>query len=209
MALTATTKLEAVNVMMTAIGETPVNSIPSSTTTDVSIAIQILDNVNREVQSVGWSFNRDKDYVLTPNTSNEIALAANVLRVDTMGKSNNKDYVERARKLWDRKNHTYTITEEKVYVAIVWLLNFDELPEVARRYIAVRSARIFQDRMLSSESLHKFHQEDELQALAMLKEAEGDNRDHTIFDNYDTFRVIDRKGYQPEYSSLMDGDLKS
>ena len=66
-------------------------------------------------------------------------------------------------------------------MAIVWLLNFDELPEVARRYIAVRSARIFQDRMLSSESLHKFHQEDELAALAMLKEAEGDNRDHTIF----------------------------
>jgi hypothetical protein len=42
----------------------------------------------------------------------------------------------------------------------------------------------------------------------MLKEAEGDTRDHSIFDNYDTFRVIDRKGYQPEYSSLTDGDLK-
>jgi len=206
---TVLSKLEAVNLMMTAIGETPVNSITSSTTTDVSIAIQILDNVSREVQSVGWHFNSDTNYKLVPNSSNQIELPTNCLKIDTTHNSGHLDFTERARKLWDRKNHTYTITEEKVYVAIVWLLNFDELPEVARRYIAVRSARIFQDRMLSSESLHKFHQEDELQALAMLKEAEGDNRDHTIFDNYDTFRVIDRKGYQPEYSSLMDGDLKS
>ena len=53
MTTTVTTKLEAINVMLTAIGESPVNTITSSTTTDVSIAIQILDNVSREVQSVG------------------------------------------------------------------------------------------------------------------------------------------------------------
>ena len=200
MALTATTKLEAVNVMMTAIGETPVNSITSSTTTDVSIAIQILDNVNREVQSVGWSFNRDKDYVLTPNTSNEIALAANVLRIDTMGKSNNKDYVERARKLWDRVNHTYTITDAKVYVDIVWFLDFTEIPEAARRYITIRASRIFQDRMLASDTLHKFHQTDEIQALSVLKEMVGDTRDHSIFDNYDVYSAVDRLNYQPKKS---------
>ena len=54
MTTSTTTKLEAVNVMMTSIGETPVNTITSATTTDVSIAISILDNVSREVQSVGW-----------------------------------------------------------------------------------------------------------------------------------------------------------
>ena len=42
---TVSSKLESINVMMTAIGESPVNTITSSTTTDVSIAIQILDNV--------------------------------------------------------------------------------------------------------------------------------------------------------------------
>ena len=44
MTTSPTSKLEAVNVMMTAIGETPVNTITSATTTDVSIAITILDN---------------------------------------------------------------------------------------------------------------------------------------------------------------------
>ena len=192
MALTATTKLEAVNVMMTAIGETPVNSITSSTTTDVSIAIQILDNVNREVQSVGWSFNRDKDYVLTPNTSNEIALAANVLRVDTMGKSNNKDYVERARKLWDRANHTYTITDEKVYVDIVWFLDFTEIPEAARRYITIRASRIFHDRTLGANALHRFSRQDELVALSILKQSEASVADHSIFNSYDQYNTVTR-----------------
>ena len=105
---TVTTKLEAVNVMMTAIGETPVNSITQSTTTDVAIAIQILDNVTREVQSVGWHFNTDVNYKLTPNASSQFVLPINALRIDTSHNSAHLDLTERARKLWDRKNHTYT-----------------------------------------------------------------------------------------------------
>ena len=164
---TVTSKLESVNVMMTAIGESPVNTITSSTTTDVSIAIQILDNVSREVQSVGWHFNTDTNYPLVRNTSNQIELPANCLRVDTSNADINLDLVERARKLWDRKNHTYTLTKD-MKVNITWLLEFIEIPETARRYITIRAARIFQDRMLASETLHRFHQMDELQALSAL-----------------------------------------
>ena len=69
MTTTVTSKLEAVNTMLTAIGESPVNTITSSTTTDVSIALQILDNVSREVQSVGWHFNTDTNYLLTKTYS--------------------------------------------------------------------------------------------------------------------------------------------
>ena len=199
---TVTTKLEAVNTMMTSIGETPVNSITSSTTTDVSIAIQILDNVSREVQSVGWHFNTDTRYKLTPNSSNQIELAANILRIDTSGASASKDYVERARKFWDRTNHTYTITDATVETDIVWYLEFTEIPEAARRYITIRASRIFQDRMLASDTLHKFHQVDEVQALAVLKESEGDTRDHSIFDNYCVYSVTDRDNYQPNKSKL-------
>jgi len=198
MATNPTTKLEAVNTMMTAIGETPVNSITSSTTTDVSIAIQILDNVSREVQSVGWHFNTDTDYKLIPNSSSQVELPSNALRVDTSGTSQSKDYVERARKLWDRENHTYTITDSEVKTDIVWFLEFTELPEAARRYVTIRASRIFQDRMLASDLLHKFHQVDELNALAVLKESEGDTRDHSIFDNYSVYSTIDRQNYQPK-----------
>lgn len=203
MTTTVTTKLEAINVMLTAIGESPVNTITSSTTTDVSIAIQILDNVSREVQSVGWHFNTDTNYLLAKNTSNQIVLPSNCLRVDNSNKDADLDLVERGRKLWDRENHTYTITKD-IKVNITWFLEFTELPETARRYITIRAARIFQDRMLASETLHAFHQVDELSALSALKEHEGDTRDHSIFDNYSTYRVIDRDNFQPAKTTISD-----
>ena len=198
---TVTSKLEAINVMLTSIGESPVNTITSSTTTDVSIAVQILDNVSREIQSVGWHFNTDVNYKLAKNTSNEIVLPSNCLRVDNTHQDADLDLVERNRKLWDRENHTYTITQD-VKVNITWLLEFTEIPETARRYITIRAARIFQDRMLASETLHRFHQVDEIQALSALKEHEGDTRDHSIFDNYSTYRVIDRGNYQPNKTTI-------
>ena len=203
MTTTVTTKLEAINVMLTAIGESPVNTITSSTTTDVSIAIQILDNVSREVQSVGWHFNTDTNYLLAKNSSDQIVLPTNCLRVDNSNKDADLDLVERGRKLWDRENHTYTITKD-IRVNITWFLEFTELPETVRRYITIRAARIFQDRMLASETLHAFHQVDELSALSALKEHEGDTRDHSIFDNYSTYRVIDRDNFQPAKTTISD-----
>ena len=200
---TVTSKLESVNVMLTAIGESPVNTITSSTTTDVSIALQILDNVSREVQSAGWHFNTDTNYTLSRNTTNHIDLPANALRVDTSNSDAHLDLVERARKLWDRENHTYVLTKD-IKVNITWLLEFTELPETARRYITIRATRIFQDRMLASETLHRFHQIDEFQALSALKEHEGDTRDHSVFDNYSTYRIIDRENYQPMKSTITD-----
>lgn len=200
---TVSSKLESINVMMTAIGESPVNTITSSTTTDVSIAIQILDNVSREVQSAGWHFNTDTNYTLSRNTTNHIELPANALRVDTSNSDAHLDLVERARKLWDRENHTYVLTKD-IKVNITWLLEFTELPETARRYITIRATRIFQDRMLASETLHRFHQIDEFQALSALKEHEGDTRDHSVFDNYSTYRIIDRENYQPMKSTITD-----
>ena len=200
---TVTSKLESVNIMLTSIGESPVNTITSSTTTDVSIAILILDNVSREVQSVGWHFNSDTNYKLSKNTAGEVELPSNALRVDNSNNDADKDLVERNRKLWDRENHTFIINKD-IRVNITWYLEFTELPETARRYITIRAARIFQDRMLASETLHTFHQVDELQALSALKEHEGDTRDHSIFDNYSTYRVIDRDNYQPMKTTIND-----
>jgi len=197
MPLTATSKLESVNTMLTAIGEIPVSSITSATTNDVSIAISILESTSREVQSRGWFFNTDLNYSLVPNNNNEIELPANTLRVELEGSSRSKNYVERSRKLYDRYNNTFTISDS-VKVTIVFYLEFENIPEVARQYITIRAARIFQDRMLVSSELHKFHEIDELQAYMALKEAEGDIGRHNILTgNYDVYRILDRANYQP------------
>jgi hypothetical protein len=204
MPLTATSKLEGVNTMLTAIGEIPVSSITSATTNDVSIAISILESTSREVQSRGWFYNTDLNYSLVPNNNNEIELPANTLRVELEGSSRSKNYVERNRKLYDRYNNTFTISDS-VKVTIVFYLEFENIPEVARQYITIRAARIFQDRMLVSSELHKFHEIDELQAYMALKEAEGDIGRHNILTgNYDVYRILDRSNYQPNKNEYND-----
>lgn len=204
MPLTATSKLESVNTMLTAIGEIPVSSITSATTNDVSIAISILESTSREVQSRGWFYNTDLNYNLVPNNNNQIELPANTLRVELEGSSRSKNYVERNRKLYDRYNNTFTISDS-VKVTIVFYLEFENIPEVARQYITIRAARIFQDRMLVSSELHKFHEIDELQAYMALKEAEGDIGRHNILTgNYDVYRILDRANYQPNKNEYND-----
>ena len=187
-------ELDAVNMMLMTIGEYKVNDLTNlAGRSDAAIAKDILNNTSRAVQSKGWTFNMDFDVVKVPNGNNQIPLGNSILRIDTTNKviSGDSDIVERANKLYDREKNTHTFTEN-VTVNEVILLNFDELPEAARRFIAVRSARIFHDRVVGSGELHRFFQEDEAQAWSELLEYEGNVGDYTIFDSYDVYRVVER-----------------
>ena len=197
--LQPTTKLEAVNVMLTSIGEAPVNSLISGLE-DAELAETILENVNKETQSKGWIFNTDLKVTLPLNSDNQIVLPNNYLRVDTRTtlRSNTKDIVERGRKLYDRIANSYTFTSG-VQVDAVVLLDFTDIPEVARRYITIRSARIFQDRVLSSPNIHGFQLVDEQQAYIELQDYQAETADFNIFDNYDTFAPIDRNIFSEHY----------
>jgi len=188
------TELEAVNTMLITIGEQPVSSLDNlAGLQDASIARQILSNISRAVQSKGWTFNLDLQVTYTPDANGQINLGSNVLRIDTTSKvrSTTKDIVERGGKLYDRENNTSVFTDD-IKVDRVIVLNFDDLPEAARRYIATRAARVFHDRVVGSGELHRFFQEDEGQAWSELLEYEAEVGDYTIFDDYSVYRIIER-----------------
>ena len=191
------TEIQAVNMMLTTIGEQPVSNLDDlAGLQDASIARDILTNTSRAVQSKGWTFNLEFNVSRTPKNNGEIEIGTNVLRVDSVSKvrSSTSDIVERARKLYDREKNTHQFTiGEAVKIDQVIFLPFDDLPEAARRYIAVKSARIFHDRVVGSGELHRFFQEDETQAWSELLQYESDTGDYTIFDDYDVYRVLDRK----------------
>ena len=187
-----TTKLDAVNTMLSAIGEAPVNSL-SSGLVEAEVAETILNTVDREVQSIGWNFNTELNKSFAQDTNGEIPLGTDILRADATLKANSKNLVQRGLKMYDRKKHTFNIGAS-VNLDVVVQLDFDDLPEVAKRYITLRSTRIFQDRVVGSNTLHEFEQRDEQMALMQLKEFDTETEDHNIFDNYDVFSVIDRQG---------------
>ena len=66
-----TTKLEAVNTMLSAIGEAPVTALNLGLV-EADIAETILESVSKEVQSQGYSFNRQLSVVFNPDSNNKI-----------------------------------------------------------------------------------------------------------------------------------------
>jgi|TARA_B100001094_G_scaffold333061_1_gene408239 hypothetical protein len=190
--MAGTTKLDAVNIMLSAIGEAPVNSL-SSGLIEAEVAETILNTVDREVQSMGWHFNIELNKSFPQDTNGEIILPANILRADATSKANAPDLVQRGLKMYDRKNHTFNIGVD-VALDVTLQLSFEDVPEVAKRFMVLRSTRIFQDRVVGDSALHQFHKEDENRALVELKDFDKAADDHNIFDNYDTFSIIDRQG---------------
>jgi hypothetical protein len=190
--MAGTTKLDAVNTMLSAIGEAPVSSL-SSGLIEAEIAETILNTVDREVQSMGWHFNTELNKSFAQDTNGQIILPADILQADATLVANSPDLVQRGLKMYDRKNHTFNIGVN-VALDVVVQLEFTDVPEVAKRYMVLRATRIFQDRVVGSATLHGFHERDENRALMELREFDKSADDDNIFDNYDTFSIIDRQG---------------
>ena len=178
--MTATTELEAVNIMLAAIGEAPINSLTGTLPVDARLAQSTLNEVNKEVQSEGWSFNTEIDVKLTRDGSDQIALSTNVLRVDpNIHDHPDVDAIQRGTKLYDRKEHQYEFDED-LFCTVVYFRTFDEIPEPARRYVNIKAARIFVDRLVSDEGLRTYTQQDETRARSILMETDYCNADHNI-----------------------------
>lgn len=194
MPLTTTTKIQAVNTLLATIGSAPVNNISGSNSADVAMALQTLDEVSLSVQSRGWHFNTEDERTYNPDpTTKEIVIGNSVLMCDVDHPNNDGiDVVVRGTKLYDRKNLTFEFTRQ-VVAKVVFGLDWDDLPQPARFYIMIRSARIFQDRVVGSEKHHTFTLRDEIAALTQLRRYEGETADHSIFDSYDVYRVVDRR----------------
>lgn len=192
---TRTTELEAVNVILNTIGESPISSLSGSLPVDATVAKNVLSEINREVQSSGWHFNTSYKVTLNKDTSNKIPIATNVVRIELDPYIHRKDkvnVVQRGNYLFNIATNTDVFDDDIKDVRIVYLLPFDDIPEQAKRYITIRAARIFHDRTLGANTLHKFSKEDEQQALALLRQAEMETGDYSIFDTPEQAYVVSR-----------------
>lgn len=191
--LSLTTELEAVNTILSVIGESPISSLQEgAAVADAVTAQSTLSEVNRAVQSKGWHFNTEKEFELSPAVgTGYITVPSNTLRVDATDTW--IDVVQRGTRLYDRTNHTYAFSQS-IKTDLVVLLPFDELPETARYYITIKAARVFQSRTVGSDALFQFTAVDERDALAALKRAEGITGDYNILNGSSSVaRVLNRK----------------
>jgi len=189
---TPTTRLEAVNLMLSVIDEAPINSLEVSGLADANVAQQVLHEKLRLVQTRRWNFNYEEEYVLSLDGDGYIQLPSNALAVDVSAVEGDVRAAVRGSRLYDRKNHTYVFTKS-LKCNILFFLEYEELPEAARYFVAVAAAHAFQGRIQGSETAYRFSREDAQAAWLALVSSEAEEDESNILSgSYSVASVLHR-----------------
>lgn len=167
-----TTLLEAVNTLLAVIGEQPVNSIDTQQIVEASMAERTLLEFHRDGQQRGWHWNREEGYEFARNASGEVVVPANLIRWVPDHYQFDGRYQLRGQRVYDRQEHSYQINEASIKADVVWMLSWDECPEVFNRWTTIRSARAFAGRVLGDSGSVQFTAMDEQAARVELERAE-------------------------------------
>ena len=167
-------ELEAVNMLLAAVGEAAVSSLETATTVDVTQAKNLLSNINREVQQKGWHFNTEWDVVLTLDSDSRIPLGTTVLSIYSPSKLTTIRGREGSPFLYDLSNNTFTWTASVNDAVTITLLDFEDIPQTARQYITTKAARIFQEEIIGQVSAEAVNRQEEVEAYADLLDDEGE-----------------------------------
>jgi len=169
-----TTELDAVNNMLSVIGELPVDSLAlAAENADIEMALQILRSATRAVQLRGWQFNTEENVELTPS-GGEITIPVNAVRcVKSLSASGQEaiKFAIRGQRLFNRTDNTY-VWPLPIKVDLTVLLAFDELPEPVRNYLQEKAADRFQKYGLGSDTIAMFSRSDVEDATVVLADFE-------------------------------------
>jgi len=168
--------------MLRAVGESPISTL-TDPFTDAQIAINLLEEVSREVQSKGYRFNTECDVTLSKGGDGTIPVSSNVLDARPHLKSKVRgegNWALRGGFLYDLENHTNVFTASE-RADIIYMLDWPDLTEPVRRYITVRAARKFQEDMLGSAEKGKFKDTDEADALRDFRRSDRRSRRANMF----------------------------
>ena len=169
--------LDAINTMISVIGEAPLTSVTPSTN-EIAFATAILNETNKEVQSHGWTFNSDL-ITMTPDPgTKEIAAPSSLLALDPVNPDYNTSILND--KLYNNDTRSYE-WEADVDCRFIRLVAFCSLPWWAKNYIIIKAARRFQARTASSQVLHQYTLEDERDAQKLFMDRDSSAADDCIF----------------------------
>ncbi len=166
-----TTKLEAINIMLSCIGHMPINTLEGTQNSFTISAISLLDSELKRVQLRGFDFNTEENYTLKPDVDGYIKVPSNMTKIEVNQRYLNR-FVVRDSKIYDKVNHTFIINQP-LKATVTFSLTFEEVPEVVRRYVMMSAAYKFVKRELGSQAVCAYTQED-------LAEAKADIYNHEI-----------------------------
>lgn len=180
-----TTEAEAVSLMLSLIGESPIATLgAAATNADVNNALMLLRAETRAVCGMAWTFNRDENVKLDPSgVDSKIVVPAGVIKVEryvscTTPTMRDIRFTVRGEsgvlKLWDRDKNTF-VWSKSLYVILTYLRAWEDIPEAVRLLIWTRAGRRFLARFDGAEKKYQITLKDEAEALAGCVEYELDD----------------------------------
>lgn len=183
--ITQVEELDAVNDILSTIGEAPVDNI-DSTNIDAINAYNILMKINRKEQARGWSFNTIPDYKLVRDIDGHIHWNSLWLYVEPHFKGiklvRDGKYVK---DLYSGK----TIFDRDIHCECIILQGFDQLPDAFKNYVVSKAAFEFQSKYFGDSELLKVTQMNIEDCWQILQEYELDNNDYNVFKNRDVNKL--------------------
>lgn len=182
-----TTKLEAINIMLSCIGHNAINTLEGVKSAFITTAENILNSETKRVQLQSYDFNTENNYPLIPDVDGYIKIPENVVSIIYPQDYLNR-FTVRKGKLYDKFNHSFII-KHPINVCITFALKFEELPEVVRYYIAILSAYKFTKRELGSQAVCIYTQEDVNEAKQAFIESELDLGNYSLISEFYTREI--------------------
>ena len=198
----STADLPAINEILSSVGQAPVTSL-DETNPDVAITFRTLEQVSREVQAEGWTFNTEFDVTKQTESDGSYTIPSDMLQVDLTQNPNSfdKSVVRRNGKLYDRYNHTEDLTNGEsgdIRLDIVYKFDWTDVPVPIQDYIIARAATIVSSKIVGDGQQYQMLQQKEMQCRALALEYECNQGDYTFF-GHPTGRNY-YKSYQPYHA---------
>lgn len=138
-------KIEAVNTVLNAIGEAPINSLEDTSNVDVSIILEMIKRNIRDVLLDGYDFNTIDSLILYPDTrDNRIVYPNNLFNIKDNGGGN---ITKRGDYFYDMDNRTFEFSKA-IDISAVEILEFEDLPHPFKAYVTALTAKEYQERYL-------------------------------------------------------------
>ena len=178
------TELSAVNSILGAIGQAPLTTL-NFDNPEVSFIFNLLRDANVDTQAEGWHFNSEYNVKFTPDANGKIPIGNDILSMDL-----HDNYIKRTKDLVRRNGFLYDKVSTKdnkdefdtdMYLDVVRLYNFEDLPIVFRRFITYRASRQAATQLVANPALVRLLGVQEGQARAALMEYECNQGDHSMF----------------------------
>ena len=182
------TELSAVNSILGSIGQAPITSLNHNppdpdplANPEISFVKNLLDEVSKDVQTIGWTFNSEYKVKKSPDAQGNYVVPSNAILYDISNGQIDRstNVVKRDGKLFDTINQTDVFSGE-YYFDIVTLYPFQDVPPAIQRYIIARAAVRAATQLVSNADLVKLLKLEEEQAKANALNYETEQGDYNF-----------------------------